>query len=306
MRKHQSLTLLLAIMTGMILSSCGTHESNVPGYWMVANKSAKMRTEGGGIVDTSYGIGRHQIAPAFVNAEAIRIRYTPRRLVLDNFPVVMKNANNQQMVFDITLIYRAVNAPNIVKNFKNFPSAFERILRETSFAFLSSKHIGIRVDDAQVSFTNGKKRTKDDEPKNDFSNRTKLSKDLTQTFRENFKHQYGEFYEDFEIIGCFVGNMDYPPKVLAATEKAVAKAYETHVLAIEEDIARVKGQVMLKETQALNDAVTTEARSIGQEFINFRALQLLKMAIKDPEIETDLYLEVDEYGNFTILNPKSR
>ncbi len=292
----------LFVVLFLSLMGCGTHESNVPGYNMVANKSAKMRTEGGGIVDTSYGIGRHQIAPSLVGAEVIHVRYTPKAIRLDSLPVVMRHANNQQMYFEITLLFRAVDAPNIVKNFRTYPTAFERILRETSFAFLSNKRIGIRVD--KTTTVNVNAQFDDDETPNDLADRAQLSKSLTNEFRENFRRQYENFYDDFEIIGCFVGNIDYPKEVLAAAEGAVAKAYQTHVLSIEEEISVVKGQVLLKQTQALNDAVATEARSIGQEFINFQALELLKIAISDPEIETELYLEIDKNGNFTIINGK--
>jgi len=209
----------------------------------------------------------------------------------------MQKANNQEMPFTVHMLYasRRSRAFDVVKNFANYRESLEAILNETLLEVLSSKYIGESIG----SVSNGKK----EEVPNELLDRIKISNELTEKYKANLHKQFPLYSEDFVIIGCFLGNMDYPPKIVSAAESAVSKKYLTEVLNIDNEIAKVKGQILEKNTQSLNDAISSEAGATSQDFVNYMALNgILVNGIINPNVKTTLYLTIDDNGNIELLN----
>ena len=294
-KRFSAIIAMILCSAFLFTTGCANYEKCGAGEVVVVRKGAFARTEGGGILEKIYMPRMSKISGALVDATPLHTCVTPQLIFLDNVRVLMQAEKNQEMYFDIYAGYHLVpkNSWRIQAGFTGFAVELQKTLQESTLSVLRPLKMGIDIEAIRGSGNGG--------PISEFADRTAVANMLFKEWKASWIKKYGEFADCIVLDFVTVGNVDYPKKVLEATEKAVAQQYETEVLKVDRKIKDVGGQIRVKEAQAANEGFGIEAGSIKQHTLEYMGIDLIGLAMEDPNTEVTLVFELDERGNIEMF-----
>lgn len=307
MKKKRTGTLVTLSLTGVMLltSGCAKYREVGLGEVLVVEKGATFRSTGGGFEDSTRMAGTHMIAGASVTADSYRVPYTPQSIVLDNLPIVMKYMNNQTLKFKLTLTFlvNPVRAWNVVKNFRAYEQEIRGLYQESAIRVLHKLNMGLDLNVFSGEAEGGEQQQKNDEGL-DFSSREKIAGMIMQDFRANFARKYPQFRADFVFIDSALNDVEFTGDILRKFESAVAKQYETEVSRYESMLADINGQIDVARSEADLAAYDIEAGALTDEVLLYQANDLRDELVKNPNIEVEMYMLVNEDGTLSQFGTK--
>lgn len=297
--KTFKLVLMVLVSLTFIFTGCKSEYSEVGlSEAAVVNKSAWGRGEGGGIMDTSFLAGTHEVGGSRENSTTTIIPTSPRTINLATFSIMMEKMKRQVLTFDLRLTYML--NPNLIwntyKNFKSYDQEINKAFKDASQQVLNKIDMGLKMDDGL-----GNK-----DVKNEFADRLLIADKILNETKDIFNNRFPEYKDNFYFITTSINNVEFPKKVLETFEKAVAQRYKTYVMEIESKIKAKKNLLKKMDSESDMEAFAIEGGIVSDAVIEYISLDLVSEMVQNPEIDLVIVIEMDEEGNLIWFTNKDK
>jgi hypothetical protein len=239
-----------------------------PGLVNVITKGAGFRIEGGGLIDSVYFIGTHEVAGAMTRVTINTVESGARMLWSNDLSVVIPAMQNQAVTVDAGIM--------VMPKPTRIPQISARMPRWDTKVYTSLETVTKKVVQSETKAFDASSQ------ESAMLNRQVLSKKILEgTIREFHENNPG-FENDFYFLAVVIGDVVYPNYITEGYAKVAQADYKLELEKIKKSSEVLKEELEAQDLESDLQAYAREGGVMSKDLLKFKSMDVLIDLLKDP------------------------
>ncbi len=260
--------MFLLFVAIVLFTSCqGKYYEASPGLVNVITKGAGFRTEGGGLIDSTYFLGTHRIGGWTTRVTISTLPTNARWLVMNDMSVVIPAMQNQAVTVDASIM--------VMPTPTHMPSISSRMPRWETKVYTSFETVIKKVIQAETKAFDASNA------ESAVLNRQLLSKKILEGTVREFHENNPGFQDDFSFIAVVIGDVTYPGYITEGYAKVAQADYKLELEKIKKSTEVLQEELEAKDLESDLQAYAREGGVMSQQLLKFKSQDIMKGLLKN-------------------------
>lgn len=270
----------LVILCVVFLSSCyDKYYEAAPGVVNIITKGGGYRTEGGGLIDTTYFLGTHNIGGPRTKVNITTVTANAQMLPLKELRVIIPAMQNQAVTVDVSLMVMAVPT--------RIPSLASRMPSWQTKMFTSLETVTKKITQSETKAFNA------DAADATILNRELLSKKILKEMKIEFNKNNPGFENDFVFIGVVINDIIYPKSVTDGFATIAKAEYNLELAKIRKSKEVLDEELEAQDLESDLAAYAKEGGVMSKQLLKFKSMDNMIQMLQNENATVVIKIKAD-------------